>query len=175
MFRTRSCASCCTRRAPSAALCSTRRAPSFASFSMCRALCRMRPQKPVDDDRLRLFSLKTGHLPFFIDVPVYSFRSGVKIHIPIHYKEHSTILVKCKKEDFLQKSARLAAQFPLFSPIPPIFSPTDGRNCRMLPLAFSPAFGYTMDIGYKDKGGLSHERGIRPQLHHPDRRGRQRH
>lgn len=29
--------------------------------------------------------------------------------------------------------------------------------------------------GYKDKGGLSHERGIRPQLHHPDRRGRQRH
>ena len=53
ILRTRSCASCCTRRAP-----------SFASVSMCRALCRMRPIKSGDDDRLRLFSLKTGHLPF---------------------------------------------------------------------------------------------------------------
>lgn len=72
----------------------------------------------------------------------------------------------------MQKRGFFAEIRPFGCSIPVIFPhSTDFQSDRWqkLPNASTCVFSsFRVYYGYKDKGGLSHERGIRPQLHHPD-------
>ena len=118
----------------------------------------------LTQDRARFLSLLMFLCILFVPGSKFTYQSTIRNILP--YLSNA-------KRGFFAEIRPFGCSIPVIFP-----HSTDFQSDRWqkLPNASTCVFSsFRVYYGYKDKGGLSHERGIRPQLHHPDRRGRQRH